>query len=76
MSVFSQREKHTFERYDLLFAMYELQEVRKTGRPVDVLAAVDSLLGMLDRPEFRPINNRKPPAGFESYQQRRRDGKH
>ena len=55
----NQRQRAEYERYELLEVIQRLRDVRKTGRPVDVLAVVDDALEQLDRPVYRPCNNRR-----------------
>lgn len=61
---FRQMRKTEFERRELWTIIQNLREIRKHGRPVDVLAVLDEALEQLDRPVYRAVNNRRVPVGF------------
>ncbi|MEZ6115938.1 MAG: hypothetical protein R3C28_05110 [Pirellulaceae bacterium] len=57
------------ERFELWTVFKRIKEVRKSGRPVDVLAVVDESLEQLNQPVYRACNNR-PRTGFEDWNRR------
>ena len=59
----SQQQKTSFERHELWLALQHIREVRRDGRPIDVLSVVDDILDHLDRPVYRACNN-QTPSGF------------
>ena len=60
------------ERFELLSAVYQLRSVRRKGRPIDVLAAVDDILEQLDRPAFSKEAN-QVPDGYNEFLERQRN---
>lgn len=59
-----------YKNRELWLAFQRIREVRRDGRPVDVLAVVDDILDQLDRPVYRDVNNRTDPPGFDDWQAR------